>query len=143
MDVAWAAVWVAGGSLFVAALALVAAGLSAKFARDQRDLARAAHAQLANERAASAAAPWMIEHHQNDAFALVNRGLATLFDVEVLVPFAAVGVPRWDMIDAAAAETFLVPQTEAMPGSPSVEVHWAETSGGVIRSWRTTLPSRR
>jgi hypothetical protein len=145
MEPEWAAVWVAAGSLLVAAIALVAAALSAKYARDQRDLARQAQATLELEREQRAWAPWALEHFQNDAFALTNRGAAVLFDVVVLIESWPLreGQRKWEMVDPAAAITFLVPAVEALPASPPVLVVWADEAGGELRTWRTVLPARR
>jgi hypothetical protein len=144
METEWAAVWIAGGSLLVAAIALVAAGLSARYTRHQRDEARTANALLQRELAARAAAPWSLEHFQNEAYSLTNIWSYPLYEVQVVVPWsAASGRRSWELIDQAATVTFLVTGTEAGQGG-DVEVRWKdEPDSDETRTWRTVLPARR
>jgi hypothetical protein len=143
MEAEWAAVWVAGGSLLVAAIALVGAGLSAGYARGQRDEARKANALLHRERAERAAAPWSLGHFQNDAYSLTNVWAHPLYEVQVIVPWSAPSSRRsWEIVHQAATVTFLVTPTDARQ-SGDVEVQWKDEVDGDIHTWRTVLPARR
>lgn len=138
-----ASLWVAVGSLLIAAIALVAAGLSAKYAKHQRDAAREANRLLRLERAERAAAPWAVGFFEGEKFALTNGWAYPLFEVQVIVPWSAPSGPRsWDMVDPAATVTFMVTATE-VGGSGDMEVQWKEELDGEVRSWRTVLPPRR
>ncbi len=134
--------WVAAGSLLVAVVAIVAAGLSAWYARGQRDEARKARELLVQERDARAAAPWVLLHFQNDAFALTNTWMHPLFEVRIRahgVPF--VGDIAWPRIDPSATETFLIPELEVVR-KVNVEVWWSDVPGAEQRRWMTVLPAR-
>ena len=135
-----------GTAAFIVSLvALVLSGIAAwsshrqaNAAEDQVEIMRAEQA------AAAARPPWLIEHHDGDRFNLTKSGTAIAYDVtaEGTDLLQVLNFPEVPVLAPSESVTFLAPMS-LQRSAGRLTVRWSDESGGEAKTWTRALPPKK
>lgn len=132
-------------AFIVSLLALAVSGIAAWSSHRQANAAEDQVEILRAEQAAAAAKPpWLIEHHAGDRFNLTKRGTAIAYDVtaEGTDLLRVLNFPEVPVLAPNESVTFLAPMS-LQRSNGRLTVRWSDEPGGETKTWTRALPPKK